>query len=79
MKKILLILTLFVFLVGCAELKVATDIVDIFVPDKPKSVPVCDKKTVGIVHKGKICLKYSDNTYKWVEVMDKKVGDKIYD
>ncbi len=67
MKRIIFLIFIAILLSGCAEMKVAADVIDILVPDKPKPVPVCDKDSVGTIHKGKICLKYSDNTYKWVD------------
>jgi hypothetical protein len=61
MRKIMVVLMILV-LAACAELKVAADIVDIFVPDPPK----CNKENVGTYrHGGDLCVKYVDGTYGW--------------
>lgn len=39
------------------------EVLDILFPSEP--TPVCDKDTAGTVYKGKVCLKYSDGTYRW--------------
>jgi hypothetical protein len=62
MKKIIVLLVALLF-VGCAEV---LPILDIFTPLAP--VPVCDKDSVGATYKGQQCLKYSDGSYRWVEV-----------
>jgi len=64
--KRLIFLLMVLALAGCAELKVAADIVDIFVPDPD---PVCSEKTRGDVwqngDKGMICAKIPGG-YEWV-------------
>jgi|GEM_PF-4160900 len=62
MKKLFLVFFIVIFISGCAGF---IEFLNIIVPDKP--VPVCDKDSAGTVFQGKICLKYSDGSYRWTK------------
>lgn len=63
MKRALAILVVAVLLSGCAETLAILDVL----ADKPKPVPVCNEKTLGVMHDGKWCLLFNDGQYRWVE------------
>jgi hypothetical protein len=59
------------FLPGCSTVTTALDILA-----PPDPVPVCDKDSAGVTYqdkqeipvKTKQCMKFSDGTFRWVEV-----------
>jgi len=59
---------LIIFLLsGCATL----DILEVLFPSPPGPFPVCDSESVGTMWQGKVdkvCLKYSDGSYRWIEI-----------
>jgi hypothetical protein len=48
-------------LAGCAALGAVADILD------PAPVPVCDSDSAGVQHDGRQCVKFSDDSYRWVD------------
>ena len=54
---------------GCATLDTTLDILDILVPtediDEIKPVPVCNAGSVGVEHEWKVCLEFSDGSFRW--------------
>jgi hypothetical protein len=57
---LLLCLGIVVTVQGCAG---TWEVLDILFSSEP--TPICDTDTAGTVYKGKVCLKYSDGTYRW--------------
>jgi hypothetical protein len=61
--KVAAMICILVNLTGCAAIEITGDIADILFPEEP--VPVCDSQSVGAQYQGNICLKYSDNNFRW--------------
>lgn len=60
MKKLISIVVVVLFISGCAGFN---EIMDIIAPDTPR--PVCDNDSAWETYAGKVCVKYSDGSYRW--------------
>jgi len=65
MTRLLMIVALAAVLSSCAVLQTTGEILDILVPDP---TPVCDSQSAGVTIDGQQCVKYSDGSYRWLEV-----------
>ncbi len=66
MKRLLIGILLIGMVLGCSTLGAILDAI----PDPV--YPVCDKEAVGSQWQGKACLKYSDGSYRWVDIKQTK-------
>ena len=66
-KVYILLISLLVFLPGCATL----DILDALFTDTT-TIPICDSDSIGTIWEKKVCLKYSDGSYSWTKIPEKR-------
>jgi hypothetical protein len=50
---------------GCSVIDTAYDISEIFSEGPP--VPVCDSDSAGVNYDGRVCVKFCDDAYRWVD------------